>query len=380
MQEVQGAKIYYDKNNYDFSLEENKNTDHYFFIDKDRKLSLININNNLLCDVDLEIEYIRNNISLQQIYNLRLKLSNRYNFLKTIDERIIYFKLVHRLLDILYSHNFNYDKLLILCDLDGTLSKARCKVDQEYLWKIYKIIESTVVKSNDLINIQFGILTGSDANFISQQIDSEDIEFKCTFFPCNGTQQLWSNNIGESFEYLNFSSCELDLQDFIGDQKYYDLLNYLLQKQIEVMSLLKEKDIYCTGNFISNRGLTLNMCPMGRDGLCSERRKLFINNDGLNIRMKIINEINEKFSDANIIAVLGGDTSIDIYPRECGKEFVLMTGISLTSNVYFIGDRIHEHGNDHSIYKILEKTNMSSGTKDPADTLLKIRNALNMFL
>lgn len=385
MLEDGNSKIFYNKQTFRFSLDKEKACTHYFFIDKNLNLSIYNLLENDISDIDTEIAYIKNNSSLKEVSNLRDIFANMHSSLDSKEDKILYYKLTHSLLEVLYSYHIEYDKILILCDLDGTLSEARTKVWPDYICKINSIIQSESSKySKDIRksskDIQIGILTGSNAGFISNQIDTTYIDFNFTLFPVNGTEKIYPNVIGDPFDDLIFESDDLTIQDFIGEQKYYELLNYLLQKQIDVMSLLKSKNIYCTGNFISNRGLTLNMCPMGRNYLCSERRKLFVDNDGLNIRMNIIDEINEKFSDANIIAVLGGDTSIDIYPKECGKEFVLMRRMSLTSSVYFIGDRIHKNGNDHSIYKILEKTSMSSGTKNPNDTLFKIKNALNILL
>ena len=86
----------------------------------------------------------------------------------------------------------------------------------------------------------------------------------------------------------------------------------------------------------------------------------------------IIAPQNLKIND-KIICALGGNTSIDIYPKGWDKTFALNYYSTKNNTCWFIGDKCDGKGNDRSIYEALNKNGTSFKTKSPKDTIRIIR-------
>ena len=73
----------------------------------------------------------------------------------------------------------------------------------------------------------------------------------------------------------------------------------------------------------------------------------------------------------NIQVALGGETSFDIYPTGWDKTFALK--FFPNSNIYFVGDRCEQSGNDFAIYKACGARGYSTtGPSETADIIEKI--------
>jgi hydroxymethylpyrimidine pyrophosphatase-like HAD family hydrolase len=351
------------------SLTQESNYDFRFFLSEN---NILNIEERSGKSFYQELYYLKNRISDDSILSMRRNFIDIFNLSFSDKKRmILYFKVCHLFLDILYSRKLDLYHLNILADLDGTLSASRTPISKEIMVEVYDL--------STKYNFNLGILTGSGLSFVMEQLNYGEnpiIAEHLYIYSCNGTKKYILNN---KDIILNANEQEFIFSDFVGTNNHYYIVNYLLNKQIEIGSKLREFNLFPTGNFISDRGLLLNMCPLGRDRLSNERRESFVNSGGINIRKKIISEINEIFPHLNISAVLGGDTSIDIFPKECGKEHVLMYPEMLNSNVYFIGDRTMDLGNDQSLYLLLNQARMSDSTSSPEETVCKIKSFLKKY-
>ena len=80
----------------------------------------------------------------------------------------------------------------------------------------------------------------------------------------------------------------------------------------------------------------------------------------------LLKQINEEFETSRIPVTikLGGDTSFDIYPHGWDKSYALNHFSDY--EVYFLGDRCGENGNDKEIYDALQPN--SWWVKSPAHT------------
>jgi phosphomannomutase len=80
--------------------------------------------------------------------------------------------------------------------------------------------------------------------------------------------------------------------------------------------------------------------------------------------------------ELDITVALGGSTSFDIYPNGWDKTYVLRH-LEEFKNVYFVGDRCKDGGNDKALYDVLRKTNTSFETESPKQTMEIIENIIN---
>ena len=108
----------------------------------------------------------------------------------------------------------------------------------------------------------------------------------------------------------------------------------------------------------------INWCPIGRNASNSDR-EVFANFDKTNgtssFRRTILTQLQEEFEVAKIPVVikLGGDTSFDIYPEGWDKTFALQHFPD--HEIFFLGDRCGDNGNDKEIFDALHSPTRAFG-------------------
>jgi phosphomannomutase len=113
-----------------------------------------------------------------------------------------------------------------------------------------------------------------------------------------------------------------------------------------------------TGNFISNRGSLVNLCPIGRNANQEQRRMFEALDSEYNVREELNNYLHGSCGiPGGLVTGLGGTTSIDIYPEGWDKTFALNYYDSAKDRIFFVGDRCDGQGNDATIYKLLNGKN-----------------------
>jgi phosphomannomutase len=248
--------------------------------------------------------------------------------------------------------------------MDGTLTEPRKPFEN-------KLISSLVALSS---KTDIGILTGSDLNYIQQQLQpvlkSSVIRPRLHLLPCNGTKYYPPTLLGSPLKIEH----EINMEEKLGTSKFKKLMTSL----IEILSSLDFHGFPLTGHFISYRGSMINFCPIGRNA-SNEDRKKFIEYDNLTIptyREKIVEKIETQLKLKKINHLLsvklGGATSFDIYPKGWDKTYAL--NYFEGWDVWFVGDKCKEGGNDKEIYDLLLEQGRSYETKDPSNTELIIKN------
>ena len=76
----------------------------------------------------------------------------------------------------------------------------------------------------------------------------------------------------------------------------------------------------------------------------------------------------EKFPDYNLAYVIGGQISIDVFPKGWDKTYCLQF-LTDYEEIYFFGDKTFEGGNDHEIYEHIKPTGRAYSVKNPAETI-----------
>ena len=253
------------------------------------------------------------------------------------------------------------NKTLALFDMDGTLTPARMAATDDVGKSLAKLSNHTKI----------GIVTGSDFDYLIQQCKSLWDGINATsptdifLLPCNGTK-LYSWDWDTQQWVLQDS---VDMMKHLGGEKFNQLMKTLIMAQFGYSC--GEQNLPLTGHFISYRGSMLNWCPIGRNAN-NEQRNDFIEWDKKNsMRTEVMEELQKigdnLFGAGELEFALGGNTSIDIYPKGWDKTYALQHFPD--HEYWFVGDRCGPTGNDRQIYELLAKENRGFKTTGPEETI-----------
>jgi len=237
---------------------------------------------------------------------------------------------------------------IVLFDMDGTLTPPREHLD-------YSLVETL----SELCNYaEIGIVSGSDYDYIMQQCgfltQKDNIKLKLHLLPCNGTKHCAPPSNVDKTHVLDFKK---NMRQHIGDFHFQTIMKKLLDYQNHIVS---HYDVPLSGHFISYRESMINWCPIGRNALSEDRQKFaaFDKSFGTSsFRRTVLEQIREEFEIAkmSVVIKLGGETSFDIYPSGWDKTFALSHFSE--SEIYFLGDRCGDNGNDKEIFDKLQPDN-----------------------
>tara|TARA_R100000008_G_C3549845_1_gene149739 strand:- start:62 stop:802 length:741 start_codon:yes stop_codon:yes gene_type:complete len=220
------------------------------------------------------------------------------------------------------------DKVYIF-DVDGTLTPSRREMTMEFgiffsLWSM---------------NNTFYLVTGSDIKKTKEQVPWYILERADAVFTCCGNE-MWIN---DEHVYRNEFKPPQDLIDFLWDK----VNNSMCPIRI--------------GNHIEDRETMLNFSVVGRDCSQEQREEYYEWDKKSNERENIAKLIKENWSDLD--AVIGGQISIDIYPKGRDKSQVLehIEKNHSKGEIIFIGDGILNGGNDYPLAKLIEETEKQFG-------------------
>tara|TARA_R100000458_G_C8209003_1_gene197104 strand:+ start:155 stop:910 length:756 start_codon:yes stop_codon:yes gene_type:complete len=221
-------------------------------------------------------------------------------------------------------------------DVDGTLTPSRLPMTDEFK-KFFK----TWIQKNT-----FYLVTGSDLPKLQEQMDGMEIHADGIFTCCGN--QFW-----EVDPAVHPKHCDL-----IYDNKFE--MSTKLKNALEVI-LMSSQYPHRYGNHIEDRGSMINFSVVGRNCTQEQRENFFKWDNEKGERRKISLFIKQKFK--NLDAVIGGQISIDIYPKGMDKSQILQhvqSNFELpfgTQHQYiFIGDRIKKGGNDYPLAKLMKET------------------------
>lgn len=255
-------------------------------------------------------------------------------------------------------------KKIVLFDMDGTLTEPRGPFFSELMISLRQIARYADI----------GILTGSDYNYIENQLMSiirySEIRFKLHVLPCNGTKYYKPPSYPQDDLELIFES---NMSKELGERCLREIFKIISKSQAHTCY----HNIPLTGHFINYRGSMINWCPIGRNA-DKEQRKDFIEYDKQNnfrkTQMKILQAKLQNTCPGKVVVKLGGDTSFDIYPTGWDKTY----GLSHFKDwdCWFVGDRCSPGGNDYEIYEALKKEGRAFSVSDPLDTQRVIRDEL----
>ena len=213
---------------------------------------------------------------------------------------------------------------IYMFDVDGTLTPSRLMMTKEFA----KFFDKW---SNEN---KYYLVTGSDLDKTKEQLPIAYIDRAKAIFTCCGNE-MWED--GKQIYRKKFKPPK-------------ELIKYL-EEQLETSEYPVR-----AGNHIADRGTLLNFSIVGRDCSLEERLK-YHEYDIENKERKIISKyIREQWDDLD--AVIGGQISIDIYPKGMDKSQVLdiieQERLVQPDEYIFIGDRTERGGNDYPLAVLMD--------------------------
>lgn len=218
-------------------------------------------------------------------------------------------------------------EILLLFDVDNTLTKPRDVIDKDFEDFIYKSIKPLAT---------LGIVTGANIEKMYEQLNGAKILTGFDYiFPENGIVHIEN---GIEIQKSSFN-------EKLGEETLKRFINFVLHYIADLELPFKR------GTFIEYRNGMMNISPTGRQ--CSnDERKIFHEYDKEHqIRIKMIDALKEEFHDVDLTYAIGGMISFDVYPNGWDKSYCLSR---IPSNkfkeIHFFGDQTEPGGNDYEIY------------------------------
>lgn len=191
------------------------------------------------------------------------------------------------------------DEVLVLFDVDGTLTPARKVIEPDFEEFLYTKLKPKVT---------LGVVGGSDQAKVMEQLNGEKAlrEFDYVF-PENGLV-----HIEKGVEISRQS-----IQKHFGEEILKRLINYCLIYIAELDIPIKR------GTFIEFRSGMINVCPIGRQCTYDERLEFAAYDLKHSIRNKFVADLRKEFADVDFTFSIGGQISIDVFPRGWDKTYCL---------------------------------------------------------
>tara|TARA_R100001163_G_C5004974_1_gene152824 strand:- start:73 stop:819 length:747 start_codon:yes stop_codon:yes gene_type:complete len=220
---------------------------------------------------------------------------------------------------------------IFIFDVDGTLTPSRQRMTEEFA----RFFDKWSSKNT------YYLVTGSDLEKIQEQVPLAYLERADGLFTCCGNQ-LWTEGPTQQWptdwklKYENKFKPSDDLIKYLEDT--LDNNDYPVK----------------SGQHIEDRGSMVNFSIVGRKCTLQERKNYFEYDKLTGEREGIAKYIRDTWEDLD--AVIGGQISIDIYPKGSDKSQILKH-IEKTypkGEIIFIGDGIENGGNDYPLAHLMD--------------------------
>ena len=220
---------------------------------------------------------------------------------------------------------------IFIFDIDGTLTPSRQRMTEEFA----KFFDGWSNKNT------YYLVTGSDFGKMEEQVPLAYLERADGLFTCCGNQ-FWKEGSTQQWP----TDWKLIYENKFKPSD--DLLKYL-------EDTLDESDYPVkAGIHIEDRGSMVNFSIVGIRCTLQERKDYFELDKEIGERQKIAKFIRDNWRDLD--AVIGGQISIDIYPKGKDKSQILehIEKNHSKGEIIFIGDRIEGGGNDYPLAALMD--------------------------
>lgn len=239
---------------------------------------------------------------------------------------------------------FARSEVLLLFDVDGTLTMPRTNVEPDFERFLYDQIKPLAT---------IGIVGGSDLEKMFEQLNGTGILGHFDYiFPENGLVQIERGvEVGKQ-----------SIHNHLGEATLQRFINFVLRYLSELELPFKR------GTFIEFRNGMLNVCPIGRQCSRDERNTFAAYDVQHQVRAKMIEVLHREFHDVDLTYSIGGQISFDVFPRGWDKTYALRHVTKGTSfkEIHFFGDKVDLGGNDHEIFN--DPRTIGHRVETPKDT------------
>eukprot|EP00002_Diphylleia_rotans_P028813 TRINITY_DN5826_c0_g1_i1.p1 TRINITY_DN5826_c0_g1~~TRINITY_DN5826_c0_g1_i1.p1 ORF type:complete len:216 (+),score=61.71 TRINITY_DN5826_c0_g1_i1:59-706(+) len=210
-------------------------------------------------------------------------------------------------------------EVLVLFDVDGTLTEARKTITPE-MKAFLKELRN---------HVSIGVVGGSDLAKQKEQLGEDALEYFDYNFPENGVV-AFKSGVAQPTESIG---------TFLGEERLKKFINFSL-RAIAELDIPKKR-----GTFIEYRTGMINLSPIGRNCTYDERLEYYAYDLEHNIRPKLIQKLEQEFSDYGLKYSIGGQISIDIFPIGWDKTYCLRhVKDAGYKEIHFFGDKTMEVG------------------------------------
>ncbi|XP_030375151.1 probable phosphomannomutase [Scaptodrosophila lebanonensis] len=236
------------------------------------------------------------------------------------------------------------DEILLLFDVDGTLTFPRSVVEPEFEEFFYSKVKPRAT---------VGIVGGSDLEKMFEQLNGKRILNEFDFiFPENGLVQIEKGKeVGKQ-----------NIIKHLGEPTLQRFINFVLRYLSELDVPIKR------GTFIEFRNGMMNVCPIGRQCTREERNMFAAYDIEHKVREKMIAKLKEEFANIDLQYSIGGQISFDVFPHGWDKTYSLrhIEANYKFREIHFFGDKTEPGGNDYEIYT--DRRTIGHKVSTPNDT------------
>lgn len=204
-----------------------------------------------------------------------------------------------------------------LFDVDGTLTPSRKPMTKEFQNGFISWVESQSGLGNNVY-----LVTGSDKEKTIEQVGLKIYNLVDGVYQNCGNELYKNGQLCKSSKWSLPKKLEMKIDDLLQSSEWYGK---------------------SSGNKEVRVGM-LNISTVGRDCSTEDRTEYYQWDKENGERRRIANELNTTFP--SIEAAVGGEISIDIYPKGRDKSQVLG---DMVGDTVFFGDKCDIGGNDYSI-------------------------------
>ncbi|XP_033103720.1 phosphomannomutase 2-like [Anneissia japonica] len=242
------------------------------------------------------------------------------------------------------------NSVCFLFDVDGTLTAPRQRITKEM-----EDFMSDLRKK-----VPVCLVGGSDQAKILEQLGGEEALTHFDYFFSENGLVAYKNG-----ELLAKTS----IQKFLGEELLQRFINYALGYLAKLELPVKR------GTFIEFRTGMINVCPVGRS--CSQAERIqFAEFDQKNkVRENMVAAMRKEFADTNLVFAIGGQISVDVFPKGWDKTYCLNFIEKEYKTIRFFGDKTMPGGNDHEIFE--DSRTVGYTVTSPENTRKQVAEVLN---
>ncbi|XP_052862528.1 phosphomannomutase [Anopheles cruzii] len=247
------------------------------------------------------------------------------------------------------------DEILILFDVDGTLTEPRAAIEENMKEFLYRDV---------LPRATLGVVGGSDLEKMREQLNGSEFLTKFDYvFPENGLVQY------EAGQEVGKAS----IVQHLGEDVLKRFINYCLRYIADLDIPIKR------GTFIEFRNGLINVSPIGRNCSVAERKEFYAYDAVHRIRQTMIERLQVEFPAVDLTYSIGGQISFDVFPAGWDKTFCLRHVFKRKKafrEIHFFGDKTDPGGNDYEIYS--HPQTVGHRVTSPDDTMAQLVELLEL--